>query len=81
MFSFTYMAESNFILTGHMPSIDELIPEHCVRRYVLRFDKEERIKVKKMLFHERRTRAHLMPDYGTCAEVAIDYYLSEISLL
>ena len=80
LFSFAYKAELVYVRTGVYPSVAELLPCHKVKKYILRLDAFERSKALKLLFLERRTKAHLMPDNQTCAEVAKQYYRSDIRL-
>jgi hypothetical protein len=76
-FTFIQLGEAEFILAGQYPDVSDLVEENrTIRRYRIKLSPEERLAAKKVLFRERRTMAHLMPDLRTSWELAEDYYRS-----
>lgn len=76
-FTFVHRGESMFVLSGKYPEVGDMVEEdRLIRRYTIELSSDERLAAKKVLFRERRTMAHLMPDLRSSWDVAEDYYRS-----
>lgn len=70
-FTFVSGGESRFLQSGEYPTVDSLVPKHLMKQFRVVISPQEKILATVRLIRERRTRAHLMPDLGSCAHVAI----------
>lgn len=70
-FTYIFRGELSFLQRGQYPAVDEIIPDHMMFKFIIPVEDATKRDLAVRLLRERRTKAHLMPDLRSCAEVAI----------
>ncbi len=79
-FSFIRGGELAFVKTGQYPSVDQLVPPHLIKNFRIRLTADDQKLAMAMLYKERRTVAHLHPDFGGCAQLAVSSLMNGFML-
>lgn len=75
--AFTYIkwGHRQYVETGRYPRVDDLLSVYapqCIKKFIIPVSGYEQFRLHLGLLHERRSKAHRMPDLPHCAEVAKD---------
>ena len=73
-FTYIHRGEVTYLRTGTYPTVDQIVPDFMFKRFSIPVTPEAKVHLAVGLIRERRTRAHLMPNLSSCAEVAVSTF-------